>query len=71
MQLKTDMGFLQSAVDELKTLTRSSEKDIRDKSHPESYNAANETISSLELKSAIQSNKKDVTELLKDRLTYN
>ena len=64
MQLKTDMGFLQSAVDELKTLTWELEKDIRDKSHPKTYkyNAENETITFLELKSAIQSNKKDIAE---------
>ena len=71
IQLKTDMGFLKSTVAELKTLTRSLEKDIRDESHPKSYNAENETIPSLELKSAIQSNKNDIAELFKERLTYN
>ena len=71
MQLKTDIEFLKSAVDELKSLTRVLEKDLSDKSHPKKYDVENEANTSLELKSAIQSNKKDIAELLKDRLTYN
>ena len=71
MQLKTDIEFLKSAVDELKSLTRVLEKDLSDKSHPKNYDVENEANTSLELKSAIQSNKKDIAELLKDRLTYN
>ena len=61
MKLKTDMEFFQSSVDELKTLTKTLEKDIRDKT--------DRPDSTLELSSTIQSNKRDIAEI-KERLTY-
>ena len=37
MKIKTDIEFLQSSVDGLKTLTKTLEKDINDKSYLKAY----------------------------------
>ena len=37
MKIKTDIEFLQSSVDGLKTLTKTLEKDINDKSYFKAY----------------------------------
>ena len=70
MKIKTDIEFLQSSVDGLKTLTKTLEKDINDKSYLKAYPPDNKTISTLGLKSAIQSNERDIAEI-KEKLSYN
>ena len=66
----TDIESLQSSVDVLKTLTKTLEKDINDKSYLKAYPPDNKTISTLGLQSAIQSNERDIAEI-KEKLTYN
>ena len=70
MKIKTDIESLQSSVDELKTITKTLEKDINDKFYLKAYHPDNKPISTLGLISTIQSNKRDITEI-KEKLTYN
>ena len=71
MKIKIDIESLQSSVDGLKTLTKTLEKDINDKFYlNKAYHPDNKTISTLGLKSAIQSNERDIAEI-KEKLTYN
>ena len=72
MQINIDIESLQSSVDGLKTLTKTLEKDTNDKFYlNKAYHPDNKTISTLGLKSAIQSNERDIAEIKEKLNTYN
>ena len=72
MQIKIDIESLQSSVDGHKTLTKTLEKDTNDKFYlNKPYHPDNKIISTLGLKSAIQSNERDITEIKEKLNTYN